>query len=65
MSKSSQQLNVEVEEVVDDSSPSLNNYHEIDEKVVQQIVYDALVFTTLNGLLVGDKSVQVAATFYH
>ncbi|CAK8544698.1 unnamed protein product [Lathyrus sativus] len=58
MSKSSQQLNIEAEEVVDDSFPSLDNYHEIDEKLLQQMVYDALVFATLNGLLVGDKSVE-------
>ncbi|CAJ2631591.1 unnamed protein product [Trifolium pratense] len=38
--------------------PIFHNYHQIDEKVVQDIVYDALVFATLNGLLVGDKSVE-------
>jgi hypothetical protein len=40
-------------------SPLALNYHQIDEKVLQDIVYDALVFATLNGLLVGDKSVEV------
>jgi hypothetical protein len=39
--------------------PSFGNYHQIDEKVLQDIVYDALVFATLNGLLVGDKSIEV------
>jgi glutathione synthase len=38
--------------------PSFGNYHQIDEKVLQDIVYDALVFATLNGLLVGDKSIE-------
>lgn len=39
--------------------PRLHNYHEIHENQLQNIVYDALVFATLNGLLVGDKSDQV------
>ncbi|XP_027188839.1 glutathione synthetase, chloroplastic-like isoform X2 [Cicer arietinum] len=38
--------------------PRLHNYHEIHENQLQNIVYDALVFATLNGLLVGDKSDQ-------
>jgi len=54
--------NIEVE-VVDNSPlttlPSFVNYHQIDDKVLENIVYDALVFATLNGLLVGDKSVEV------
>lgn len=53
--------NIEVE-VVDNSPlttlPSFVNYHQIDDKVLENIVYDALVFATLNGLLVGDKSVE-------
>lgn len=54
--------NIEVE-VVNFSPPmtlpSFNDYHQIDDKVLENIVYDALVFATLNGLLVGDKSVEV------
>lgn len=50
-----------VEEVHDDSSIELPlfDYHRIDQNLLQNIVYDALVYATLNGLLVGDKSVQV------
>lgn len=58
---SSTTTNIEVE-VVDNSPPmtlpSFNDYHQIDDKVLENIVYDALVFATLNGLLVGDKSVE-------
>lgn len=54
--------NIEVE-VVDNSPPMtlpcFNDYHQIDDKVLENIVYEALVFATLNGLLVGDKSVEV------
>lgn len=41
------------------AAPSLFDYHSIDQKLLQNIVYDALVWSTLNCLLVGDKSVQV------
>ncbi|KAJ1417092.1 Glutathione synthase, N-terminal, eukaryotic [Sesbania bispinosa] len=48
-------------EEVDGSSLSLPrfDYHRIDEKLLHHMVYDALVWATLNGLLVGDQSVQV------
>jgi len=41
------------------AAPSLFDYHSIDQKLIQNIVYDALVWSTLHCLLVGDKSVQV------
>jgi len=44
------------------AAPSLFDYHRIDQKLLQNIVYDALVWSTLNCLLVGDKSVQVKKT---
>ncbi|KAG5087133.1 hypothetical protein JHK82_054530 [Glycine max] len=40
------------------AAPPLFDYHRIDQKLLQNIVYDALVWSTLNCLLVGDKSVQ-------
>ncbi|KAL5136008.1 Glutathione synthetase, chloroplastic [Glycine soja] len=42
--------------------PILFDYHLIDQKLLQNIVYDALVWSTLNCLLVGDKSVQRSGT---
>ncbi|BAT88045.1 hypothetical protein VIGAN_05148100 [Vigna angularis var. angularis] len=44
------------------AAPSLFDYHSIDQKLLQNIVYDALVWSTLNCLLVGDKSVQRSGT---
>ena len=44
--------------------PILFDYHLIDQKLLQNIVYDALVWSTLNCLLVGDKSVQVKLCYY-
>ena len=37
----------------------LIDFHGIDEELVQKMVYDALVWSSLHGLVVGDKSVQV------
>lgn len=36
------------------------DYHGIDQDLLQEMVYDALVWSSLHGLLVGDKSVQVS-----
>ncbi|XP_027933431.1 glutathione synthetase, chloroplastic-like [Vigna unguiculata] len=44
------------------AAPSLFDYHSIDQKLIQNIVYDALVWSTLHCLLVGDKSVQRSGT---
>lgn len=33
----------------------------IDEELVEKIIYDALLWSSLHGLVVGDKSVQVCA----
>ncbi|OIV95121.1 hypothetical protein TanjilG_21511 [Lupinus angustifolius] len=40
-----------------DSSLVLD-YHHIDQKLLQNIVYDSLVWSSLHGLVVADKSVQ-------
>ncbi|XP_061348458.1 glutathione synthetase, chloroplastic-like [Gastrolobium bilobum] len=48
-----------VEEVVNSSIElPLFDHHRIDQKLLQNIAYDALVWSSLHGLLVGDKSVQ-------
>ncbi|KAL9320305.1 hypothetical protein ACSQ67_012144 [Phaseolus vulgaris] len=44
------------------AAPPLFDYHSIDQKLLENIVYDALVWSTLNCLLVGDKSVQRSGT---
>ncbi|KAF3454415.1 hypothetical protein FNV43_RR04862 [Rhamnella rubrinervis] len=40
--------------------PALD-FHGIDKKLVDKIVYDALVWSSLHGLVVGDKSVQASS----
>lgn len=54
----------EVEEVETQGEGSTRkpvfNYHGIDQDLLQEMVYDALVWSSLHGLLVGDKSVQVS-----
>ncbi|KAJ6354008.1 hypothetical protein OIU76_002941 [Salix suchowensis] len=37
---------------------TLIDFHGIDEELIQKMVYDALVWCSLHGLVVGDKSVQ-------
>ncbi|KAE9593667.1 putative glutathione synthase [Lupinus albus] len=41
-----------------DSSLLLNDYHHIDQQLLQNILYDSLVWSSLHGLLVAHKSVQ-------
>ncbi|KAL2345727.1 hypothetical protein Fmac_007012 [Flemingia macrophylla] len=53
-------LNSATVEEPEDSS--LFDYHRIDEKLLQSIVNDALVWSALNCLLVGDRSVQRSGT---
>ncbi|GAB4835870.1 Glutathione synthetase [Ancistrocladus abbreviatus] len=36
--------------------------HRIDEKLIQKLVYDGLVWSSLNGLVVGDRNVQRSGT---
>ncbi|KAJ1417091.1 Pre-ATP-grasp domain superfamily [Sesbania bispinosa] len=52
-------------ETVNDSSTQpipLFDYHRIDEQLLHNIAYDALVWASLHGLLMGDKSVQRSGT---
>lgn len=53
--------NAKQEVVYDDSSyaPPLFDYHGIDQQLLDKIAYDALVWSSLHGLLMGHKSVQV------
>ncbi|KAF4389940.1 hypothetical protein G4B88_003423 [Cannabis sativa] len=41
------------------SMPSFD-FHGIDQKLVDRMVYDSLVWSSLHGLVVGDKSVQAS-----
>ncbi|XP_058002796.1 glutathione synthetase, chloroplastic [Hevea brasiliensis] len=40
------------------ASKPVIDFHDINEELVQKMVYDALVWSSLHGLLVGDKSVE-------
>ncbi|KAM5559597.1 hypothetical protein ABKV19_020985 [Rosa sericea] len=63
MSQSSQVVPVNGGEVVvretqDESSTRLINVDGIDLEVVDKMVYDALIWSSFHGLVVGDRSVQ-------
>lgn len=34
--------------------------HSIDQDLLQKLVYDALVWSSLHGLVVGDRNIQVS-----
>nr|POF15853.1 glutathione synthetase, chloroplastic [Quercus suber] len=38
--------------------PPVFDYHGIDQDLIQEMVYDSLVWSSLHGLVVGDKSAQ-------
>ncbi|KAF7805146.1 glutathione synthetase, chloroplastic-like [Senna tora] len=40
------------------TTPPLSDYHAIDQQLLQKITYDALVWSSLHGLVVGDKSIE-------
>ncbi|KAL5061030.1 hypothetical protein RYX36_032634 [Vicia faba] len=42
--------------------PSLHHYHSIDQQLLDNIAYDALVWASLHGLLMGDKSSKESGT---
>ncbi|MED6169260.1 Glutathione synthetase [Stylosanthes scabra] len=44
------------------SNTSLFDYHRFDHQLLQNIAYDSLVWASLHGLLVADKSVQSSGT---
>lgn len=51
---------VVVRETQDESSSRPLNVDAIDQEVVDKIVYDALVWSSIHGLVVGDRSVKVS-----
>ena len=40
--------------------PPVFDYHGIDQDLIEEMVYDSLVWSSLHGLVVGDKSAQVS-----
>jgi len=50
---------VEIQEEGSARKPMFD-YHGIDQDLLQEMVYDALVWSSLHGLVIGDKSVQVS-----
>ncbi|XP_062144107.1 glutathione synthetase, chloroplastic [Alnus glutinosa] len=48
---------VEIQEEGSARKPMFD-YHGIDQDLLQEMVYDALVWSSLHGLVIGDKSVQ-------
>ncbi|PRQ42102.1 putative glutathione synthase [Rosa chinensis] len=53
---------VVVRETQDESSTWPINVDGIDQEVVDKMVYDALVWSSIHGLVVGDRSVQRSST---
>lgn len=51
---------VVVRETQDESSSRPINVDGIDQEVVDKMVYDALVWSSIHGLVVGDRSVKVS-----
>ncbi|XP_050381223.1 glutathione synthetase, chloroplastic [Argentina anserina] len=51
-----------VRETQDESSTNPINVDGIDQTLVDKIVYDALVWSSIHGLVVGDRSVQRSST---
>ena len=42
----------------------ISNYHAIDENLLKKMIYDALVWCSLHGLVVGDKSAEVSLYYW-
>lgn len=49
----------------ENSTKPMSDLHNIDPELIQRMVYDALVWSSIHGLLVGDKSVQVRLKINH
>ena len=49
----------QVETQVGSAVRPLYDFHGIDEALLQRMVYDALVWSSLHGLVVGDRTVKV------
>lgn len=55
-------IKVGVRETQEGSSTRPINVDGIDQELVEKMVYDALVWSSINGLVVGDRSVQRSST---
>ena len=44
------------------SLKTMVDIHGIDQELLKKMVYDALVWSSLHGLVVGDKSVKVSVS---
>lgn len=42
------------------STQPMSDLHNIDPELIQRLAYDALVWSSIHGLVVGDKSVPVS-----
>lgn len=51
---------MESQEAVPAITKPLWDLKSVDEGLVQQMIYDALVWSSLHGLVVGDKNIQVS-----
>lgn len=58
---------MEIEKGIAAAGKSIVDLHGIDDGLIQKIVYDALVWSSLHGLVVGDRNDQVYHTsdFYY
>ena len=50
---------MEIEKGIGAALKSIVDFHGIDEGLIQKMVFDALVWSSLHGLVVGDRNVQV------
>ena len=50
----------QVETQVGSAVRPMYDFHGIDEELLQRMVYDALVWSSLHGLVVGDRTVKVS-----
>jgi len=48
-----------------ESQKPIFDLEKLDDEFVQKLVYDALVWSSLHGLVVGDKSYQVYLLAHH
>ncbi|KAI4301841.1 hypothetical protein L6164_035081 [Bauhinia variegata] len=51
-----------VETAATQEESTITDYHAIDKKLLDKMAYDALVWSSLHGLVVGDKSIERSAS---
>jgi len=56
-------INGDEQNIIKPSSQFVDDYHNIDPQLLDNISYDALVWASLHGLVMGDKSYQVPLNF--